>query len=221
VDISELRREYIRAELDESGVDPDPIRQFRLWLDEAIAAAAHEPTALALATADPEGRPAVRIVLLKGCDERGFVFFTNYASRKARELEANPRAALAFHWPELDRQVRIEGRVARTSRAESEAYFATRPVESQLGAWASRQSAPLAGRVALERALAAARERFAGGAVPAPEFWGGYRLLPERIEFWQGRRSRLHDRLVYRRASEPGSGPEPSVPAWRIERLAP
>jgi pyridoxamine 5'-phosphate oxidase len=199
------------AGLDESQLLPEPMAMFRAWLEQAIAAEPLEPTAMTLATASPEGRPTARVVLLKGCDD-GFVFFTNYGSRKARELAANPWAALVFYWPALDRQVRAEGRVERTSSAESAAYFARRPQPSQLGAWASRQSAPIAGRAELERRLAEVAERFAGGEVPAPEFWGGYRLRPEQVEFWQGRPSRLHDRLLYRRGAEGG---------WVIERLQP
>ncbi|HYL04652.1 MAG TPA: pyridoxamine 5'-phosphate oxidase [Thermoanaerobaculia bacterium] len=212
MDVSGVRRDYKRAALDEREAAPDPITQFRAWLAEALAADPLDPTAMTLATADREGQPSARVVLLKGYDERGFVFFTNYGSRKACELLANPRAALVFYWPAFDRQVRAEGTVARTSRDETAAYFATRPLASQLSAWASRQSAPVAGREALERALAAAAEKFAGREVPAPEFWGGYRLSPTRMEFWQGRESRLHDRLVYRRDA---------AGAWTIERLQP
>jgi pyridoxamine 5'-phosphate oxidase len=212
MDVSGVRRDYTQEGLDERGLPPEPIALFRAWLDEAIAADPLDPTAMTLATVDAEGRPAARVVLLKSCDERGFVFYTNYASRKARELDANPRAALVFYWPALDRQVRIEGEVAKTSPAESAAYFATRPLASQLGAWASRQSEPVAGREDLERALAAVAERFAGGAVPLPEFWGGYRVRPARVEFWQGRPSRLHDRIVYRRREDGG---------WTLERLQP
>jgi pyridoxamine 5'-phosphate oxidase len=211
-DVSGVRRDYLRAGLDERDVAPEPIAQFRVWLAEALAADPLDPTAMTLATADREGRPSARIVLLKGCDERGFVFFTNYGSRKACELLVNSHAALVFYWPAFDRQVRVEGTVGKTSRDETEAYFATRPLASRLGAWASRQSAPVAGREALERAMASAAERFAGKEVPAPDFWGGYRLSPTWMEFWQGRESRLHDRLVYRR--DAGG-------AWTIERLQP
>jgi pyridoxamine 5'-phosphate oxidase len=212
MDVSELRRDYRQAALDERGLAPDPIAQFRAWLAATLASGPLDPTAMTLATADREGRPSARVVLLKGCDERGFVFFTNYGSRKARELDANPHAALVFYWPASDRQVRAEGIVERTSREETAAYFATRPLASQLGAWASRQSAPVAGREQLEQAFAAAAARFAGGEVPAPEFWGGYRLRPTAVEFWQGRESRLHDRIAYRRNAEGG---------WTIERLQP
>ena len=211
MDISEIRREYMQAGLDERDLPAEPIAQFRAWLEEALAAETLEGTAMTLATADAEGRPSARIVLLKGFDAEGFVFFTNYRSRKARELEANAQAALVFYWPAFDRQVRVEGRVARVGAAESAAYFASRPLASRLGAWASRQSEPIAGRAELELQLAAAAERFAGG-VPVPPFWGGYRLRHDRVEFWQGRPSRLHDRLVYRRAKDDG---------WTIERLQP
>jgi pyridoxamine 5'-phosphate oxidase len=211
-DVSGLRRDYIRAALDERDAAPDPIVQFRAWLAEAIAADPLDPTAMTLATVDGEGRPSARIVLLKGCDERGFVFFTNYGSRKARELAANPHAALLFYWPAFDRQVRVEGTVEKTSRAETAAYFATRPLASQLSAWASRQSAPIASREELESAAAEQAARFAASEVPAPDFWGGFRLRPSAVELWQGRPNRLHDRLAYRRA-EDGS--------WTVERLQP
>jgi pyridoxamine 5'-phosphate oxidase len=212
MDVSDVRRDYTRAALDERDVAAEPIAQFRVWFVEALAANPLDPTAMTLATADGEGRPSARVVLLKGYDERGFVFFTNYGSRKARELLVNPYAALVFYWPTFDRQVRAEGTVAKTSREETAAYFATRPLASRLSAWASRQSAPVAGREALEKALAAAADRFAGTEVPAPEFWGGYRLSPTWVEFWQGRESRLHDRLAYRRDARG---------AWTIERLQP
>jgi pyridoxamine 5'-phosphate oxidase len=213
LNIAELRRDYRRAALTEKDVDPDAMRQFERWLDEAIAAALPEPTAMALATVDTSGRPDARIVLLKGADERGFVFFTNYESRKGAELALHPTASLLFHWVELERQVRVEGTVSKVGAEESDRYFATRPRDARLGAWASPQSRVIADRAWLERELAAARERFAGVGenVPRPPHWGGYRVAPDAIEFWQGRESRLHDRLRYRREAS----------LWRIERLAP
>lgn len=212
MNVADIRREYARAGLAEENLAADPVDQFRLWLEQAQAAEALEFTAMTLATADREGRPSARVVLLKGFDERGFVFFTNYESRKAAELLANPRAALVFYWAVLDRQVRIEGSVERTSREESEAYFATRPRGSRLGAWASPQSRPLAGRGEIERRLEEAAGRFADGHIPLPDFWGGFRVRHETVEFWQGRPDRLHDRLCYARRAEGG---------WRVERLAP
>lgn len=209
----DVRREFDRSHLQEEEVDADPIVQFGLWLNAAQEADPHDFTAMTLATVDPSGRPSARVVLLKGVDERGFVFFTNYESRKGRELDADPRAALVFYWPLFDRQVRVEGTAGRTSREESAAYFESRPLGSRLGAWASRQSAPIAGRAALEADLAAVEARFGAGPVPLPDHWGGYRLTPETIEFWQGRRSRLHDRLRY---SRPSAGAP-----WTLERLSP
>jgi pyridoxamine 5'-phosphate oxidase len=204
-----MRREYTREALAEADVDADPVVQFGRWFEQAERAGLLEPTAMTLATATPDGRPSARMVLLRGFDERGFCFYTNYESRKGVELAANPRAALVFWWGELERQVRIEGRVEPTSRSESEAYFHSRPPGSQLSAAASPQSRVIDGRATLERRVA---ELAAGtGQVPLPDFWGGYRLAHEVVEFWQGRPNRLHDRLRYRRVAG----------AWKIERLAP
>lgn len=214
----DVRREFDHSSLREEEVASDPLVQFRLWLDQAQSADPQEFTAMTLATVDAAGHPAARIVLLKGVDDRGFVFFTNYESRKGRELAANPRAALVFYWAPFDRQVRVEGVVERTSRAETAEYFSSRPLGSQLGAWASRQSAPIASRAELEGELAAVTERFAEGAVPVPDFWGGYRLRPEAIEFWQGRPNRLHDRLRYSRPLDLGNE---GAGVWTLERLAP
>jgi pyridoxamine 5'-phosphate oxidase len=212
VSVQDLRREFSHSSLDETEVDPDPIRQFRRWFDEAVAAEVPDPHAMALATATPEGRPSVRIVLLRGYDERGFTFFTNYESRKGREIDANARAALVFYWHDLERQIRIEGTVERVSAEESDAYFRVRPAGSRLGAWASRQSDVIPGREALEEEFRRLERQFPDGEVPRPEFWGGLRVVPESIEFWQGRPNRLHDRLQYRK------GPEGR---WLIERLSP
>lgn len=211
-DLAAIRIEYARAGLAERDVDPSPLRQLERWVRDAIDAEHPDPTAMALATASPDGAPNARIVLLKGIDDTGLTFFTNYESDKGRELTANPRASVCFHWVLLERQARVAGAVERVSRAESEAYFASRPRESQLGAWASRQSEVLAGRAELEARLAEVRARFEDGEVPCPPFWGGYRIVPERVELWQGRPSRLHDRLRYTRV-----GPR----AWRIDRLSP
>lgn len=195
----------------EAAEDADPIDLFRVWFDAAGESGILLPESVALATATADGVPSVRMVLLKDVDARGFVFFTNYGSQKARELEANPRAALCFHWAILERQVRVAGPVERVTSEESEAYFRTRGRGSQLGAWASRQSEPLASREDLERRAREVEERFGGGDVPLPPFWGGYRLEPARIEFWQGRANRLHDRLVFLREGE----------GWTTQRLHP
>ena len=210
--VARLRQEYTRAGLRESDADPNPIEQFRRWFDEALAADLHEPNAVTVATATPEARPSARIVLLKGFDERGFVFYTSYEGRKSGELETNPYAALVFYWGELERQVRIEGRVSRVSEEESDAYFEGRPRGSQLGAWVSEQSRPVEDRGALEERLRELEAEYDGREVPRPPFWGGYRVEPETIEFWQGRENRLHDRLRYRRSERGG---------WRRERLQP
>jgi pyridoxamine 5'-phosphate oxidase len=210
-DIASLRKEYKREELTEESVAANPFDQFRAWFDEALAAQLPEPTAMTLATADTQGVPSARTLLLKGVDETGFVWYTNYASEKGQCLEQNPVAAILFFWPELERQVRISGTVERVSRDESEAYFHSRPRESQLGAWASHQSTVVASREDLEQSYAAMQQQFADGEIPLPPTWGGYRLSPLRIEFWQGRPSRMHDRIRYRQSDG----------GWITERLAP
>jgi pyridoxamine 5'-phosphate oxidase len=197
--------------LREAEAERDPLEQFRRWYADAEAAGIRAPHAMALATATPDAQPSVRMVLLKGFDEDGFVFFTGYVSRKGAELDANPNAALLFYWDPLGRQVRIDGRVERATAAESDAYFATRPRAAQLAATASRQSAVLSGRDELDARVAELERDHAGADVPRPEHWGGYRLRPETYEFWQHREDRLHDRLRYRRDGD----------AWKIERLSP
>jgi pyridoxamine 5'-phosphate oxidase len=210
--ISTLRKDYTLRRLREQEADPDPLRQFDLWFDEAVRSGLSEPNGMTLATADAAGRPAARIVLLKGYDQRGFVFYTSFDSRKGRELAVNPQAALCFWWPELERQVRIEGTVEKTTAEESDTYFRSRPRESQLGACASEQSAVVASRAVLEQRLAELEARYAGREVPRPPNWGGYRLVPHTIEFWQGGEARLHDRLRYRRRPDG---------TWLLERLSP
>ena len=211
MNVRDLREDYQRDGLLEADADPDPFRQFARWFADAVSAGMKEPNAMTLATAGADGVPSARMVLLKGFDERGFVFYTNYGSAKARDLKVNPRAALVLYWAELERQVRISGVVETTTREETEEYFATRPRGSQLGAWASRQSAVVSGREVLEANLLQQEVRFDGQEIPVPPDWGGFRLRPESIEFWQGRPNRLHDRLGY--AHSGGS--------WLRHRLSP
>jgi len=210
-DIAALRKSYEHGELDETQSAADPLLQFELWLDQALKAELPEPNAMTLATVGPDGRPSTRVVLIKGCDARGIVWYTNYESRKGRELVGNPFAALQFHWVELERVVRIEGRVEKTDDAEADAYYRSRPLDSRLGAWASPQSQVIASRAVLVANAAKAGARYALNP-PRPPHWGGYRLVPDRWEFWQGRRSRLHDRLRYLRQDDG---------RWLRERLAP
>jgi len=209
--LAELRREYAMASLDVADVDPDPVLQFRRWYADAVSAELLEPNAMTLATSTLEGRPSARVVLLKDVEPAGFVFFTDYRSRKASELDRNGHAALVFPWKEVERQVRIEGTVVRTDAATSKAYFQTRPLGARIGAWSSRQSAVIPGRAWLDAEVKKTAARFPGEDVPLPPHWGGYRLTPDAVEFWQGRPNRLHDRILYRREGE----------RWVIERLAP
>jgi len=209
-DIAKIRTDYKKGALDETHADTDPVAQFARWWEEALGAQLPEPNAMTLATADAQGAPTARIVLLKGFDARGFVFYTNYDSRKGRELAANPRASLLFFWAELERQVRIDGTVSKVSAEESDEYFGSRPLASRIGAWASPQSEPIPGKAWL---LARAAEMgLKHGPMPRrPPHWGGYRVAPQAVEFWQGRPSRLHDRLLYRREAD----------GWQRQRLAP
>ena len=207
------RKSYERAALDEHGIDRDPFQQFTIWYDEAVAAGLPEPEAMTLSTATLEGQPSARIVLLRGYDERGFCFFSNYSSQKGQELAANPYAAVTFHWVELERQVRIAGRVEKVTEAERDAYFQSRPSQSRIGAWSSPQSNVISSRDALEEMFEKYQKQYLDEtAIPRPEHWGGYRVIPERIEFWQGRPNRLHDRLRFIRIDQ---GP------WTLQRLAP
>jgi len=206
------RYEHVGKGLRRRDLDPDPIKQFSNWFTAAIEAGIRDVNAMSLATAGPDAKPTVRIVLLKGFDQNGFVFFTNYESEKGKQLAANPYAAMAFYWIELDRQIRIGGEVEKTSREESQIYFHSRPIGSQLGAWASRQSDVIDGRRVLDARMSEMTDRFANKAIPVPPHWGGYRLKPDVFEFWQGRPNRLHDRFRYTRQAN-GS--------WLIERLAP
>lgn len=209
--LADLRRDYSLAGFLEKDAAKDPFRQFEKWFQEAEAAKIPEPNAMVCSLANREGRPSSRVVLLKGLDGRGFVFYTNYESRKGREIAENPRASLLFPWIALERQVIVDGTVTRVTREESDAYFHSRPRLSQLSAWASQQSSIVQGRTALEDALKQLEQKYAGQEIPLPPNWGGYRVAPETVEFWQGRRSRLHDRLRYRREKT----------EWVIERLAP
>ncbi|RLQ22324.1 pyridoxamine 5'-phosphate oxidase [Seongchinamella sediminis] len=208
----EFRREYTAGGLDRSLLDPDPLKQFEHWLEQSVRAGLEDPTAMVLATIDQAGLPWQRIVLLKGLSRGGFVFYTNYGSDKARAIAANPTVSLLFPWNELDRQVIIGGRVEKMSVAESASYFVTRPRESQIAAWASRQSRPVSARAMLEKQVMVLKEKFGKGDVPVPDFWGGYRVLPQRIEFWQGGEHRIHDRFLYTR-TDAGD--------WEISQLQP
>jgi pyridoxamine 5'-phosphate oxidase len=214
-DLGRLRREYGDHGLDVPDLEPDPITMFRRWFDDTVEAGLHEPNAMVVATVSPEGRPSTRMVLLKGVDARGFVFYTNLGSRKGEDIGANPAVSLLFPWHDLQRQVRVEGMASRVSPEEDEAYFPSRPRGSQLGAWASPQSQVVASRAALDERYGGVLARFADlDAVPLPPFWGGFRVAPEVVEFWQGRKGRMHDRLVYRRSED-----DPGAP-WAVVRLA-
>jgi len=209
--LADLRKDYSLSGLSERDLARDPFRQFEKWFQEAQAAKIPEPNAMTLATVGKDGRPSARTVLLKGFDGRGFVFFSNYEGRKGRELEANPRATLLFPWVALERQVIIEGTVLKVAREENDTYFHSRPRASQLSAWVAQQSSIISNRSVLEESMKALEQKYAGVEVPLPPNWGGWRLSPETVEFWQGRRSRLHDRLRYRRGKDD----------WSVERLAP
>lgn len=210
-DLADIRRDYSLEELSEESVDRDPFVQFSSWLNDAINTGRPEPTAMNVATVGADGRPSSRIVLLKGFDDKGFVFFTNYESRKGRELTANPNCVLHFFWAELERQINIRGVAERTSAEESETYFRSRPFESRIGAWASHQSSVIGSREELQEKVAELSDKYADGDVPLPPFWGGFRVKPDRFEFWQGRPSRLHDRICYDLADGD----------WKISRLSP
>jgi pyridoxamine 5'-phosphate oxidase len=210
MNIADLRQEYMRAGLSEAQADADPLRQFERWFDDALRAKLPLPNAMTLATVTPEGAPSARIVLLKGVEQGGFLFYTNYLSRKGRELEKRARACLLLLWSDLERQVRIDGTVEKVTGGESDAYYATRPLGARLSAWASAQSEVVVTRKILETAMEDARRRY-GDKPPRPPHWGGYRVVPQEIEFWQGRADRLHDRLLYRRKDD----------TWAIERLSP
>lgn len=209
--ISAIRKEYSRYRLDRSAVDPDPMVQFSIWMKEAFKAKIPDPNAMTLATADSSGKVSARMVLLRDSDEKGFIFYSNYESRKGKELDNNPMAALVFFWSELERQIRIEGRIEKPDRETSEKYFSERPRKSQISAWASPQSEEIKDRKTLEAWFEEQEKKFRDKEIPLPPHWGGYRLIPVSIEFWQGRRSRLHDRILYLRNKK----------TWDIKRLAP
>ncbi len=210
--IADIRRDYRGQALLENDIDPDPLKQFQIWFKQAVDANLRDPNGMTLATVTPDGKPAARIVLLKNVDARGFVFYTNYDSRKGQELDQTPWAALVFWWSDLDRQVRIEGSVTKITEAEADTYFQNRPRGSQLGAWVSEQSQVIRDRLVLEQQLEQLQKQYQGQSVPRPSHWGGYRLCPTQIEFWQGRPDRLHDRLCYRLTPQSD---------WQLERLAP
>lgn len=212
MELEQLRREYLQGGLHRKDLNPDPIAQFNHWLQQAIDAKINDPTAMTLATVDPDGQPSQRIVLLKQLSEQGFVFFTNFGSHKAEDISSNPKVSIHFPWHCLERQVKICGRAEKIPTKESLKYFLTRPKESQLAAWASAQSRPVSSRMLLMQQFQAIKEKFSSGEIPLPDFWGGYRVIPQRIEFWQGRNNRLHDRFEYKLQQDE---------QWSIERLAP
>jgi pyridoxamine 5'-phosphate oxidase len=210
--LANLRKDYAQSALNESDVHANPIEQFKRWFEQASKAELPEPNAMSISTVSAEGKPSSRVVLLKGYDEKGFVFFTNYESRKGRDIIHNPNVSLLFFWPELERQIRIEGKAEKIEVSESMSYFFSRPEGSQLGAWASLQSAVIDSRMVLEKKWSELKDRFQGKEIPFPSFWGGFRVAPDSIEFWQGRRSRLHDRIHYVRTD---------AEKWTIQRLSP
>ncbi|QFT55715.1 pyridoxamine 5'-phosphate oxidase [Microbulbifer sp. THAF38] len=212
MEIDQWRRDYVLGSLHRSELKPTPVKQFKQWLEEALAAGLDDPTAMSLATVDDSGQPSQRIVLLKSFDERGFVFYTNLQSKKAQDMDKNPQVSLLFPWHSLERQVIVYGKVESVAREDAEQYFQSRPLNSQLAAWASRQSQPVSSREELQKEFDLKRSRFAGGQVPLPDFWGGYRVVPHAVEFWQGGAYRLHDRFIYR-ADDSG--------LWTLDRLSP